>query len=89
MRRIAERLCIGAPSVYKHLPDKAALEAALISAGFEELSERFEAAAAGGGRPLPRERLAAGVEDRAARPLLEATGGYRDAARAAWPSPTG
>jgi AcrR family transcriptional regulator len=110
MRRIADRLGIRAPSIYKHLPDKGALEAALISAGFEELAERFEAAAAGGGdrlaaiadayrdfahrhpalyrlmteRPLPRERLAAGVEERAARPLLEAAGGVQDAARAAW-----
>ena len=35
MRRIAERLGIRAPSIYKHLPDKQALEAAIISVGFE------------------------------------------------------
>ena len=33
MRRIAESLGIRAPSIYKHLPDKDALEAAIISAG--------------------------------------------------------
>ena len=31
MRRVAERVGIRAPSIYKHLPDKQALEAALIS----------------------------------------------------------
>lgn len=35
-------------------------------------------------RPLPRDRLPAGVEDRAARPLLDALGGDPAAARAAW-----
>jgi AcrR family transcriptional regulator len=33
MRRVAERVGIRAPSLYKHLPDKRALEAALISDG--------------------------------------------------------
>jgi AcrR family transcriptional regulator len=41
MRRVAEQLGIRAPSLYKHLPDKRALEAALISAGFEELAATF------------------------------------------------
>src|SRR5688572_1363327 len=98
MRRIAERLGIRAPSLYKHVPDKQALEATIVSAGFEEAAERFEAAVRGApdplaavGRayrafardhphvyelmlagPLARERLAPGVEDRAAAPLLEA-----------------
>jgi AcrR family transcriptional regulator len=44
MRRIADRLGIRAPSLYKHLADKAALEAALISAGFEEQAAIFEEA---------------------------------------------
>jgi hypothetical protein len=35
-------------------------------------------------RPLPRELLVPGVEDRAALPLVEAVGGDVDAARAAW-----
>jgi AcrR family transcriptional regulator len=43
MRKVAERLGIRAPSLYKHVPDKRALEAALMSAAFEEQAERFEA----------------------------------------------
>ena len=104
MRRIADALGIRAPSLYKHLPDKAALEAARIADGFVELAERFEA-----GEPdlegiartyrgfahdhphlyrmmtagrLPRERLPAGVEERAARPVVIAAGGDPDRARA-------
>lgn len=109
MRRLAERLGIRAPSIYKHLPDKQALEAALMSAGFEEAAARFEEAAGGGEplpalgaayrsfarehphlyrlmteRPLPRERLAPGVEERAAAPLVAAVGGDEDLARAVW-----
>ena len=42
MRRLADRLGIKAPSLYKHLPGKPALEAALISDGFLEAAERFE-----------------------------------------------
>ena len=52
MRRLAGSLGIRAPSLYKHLPDKAALEAALIAAGFEALAERFEAAEAEPGDAL-------------------------------------
>jgi AcrR family transcriptional regulator len=44
MRRLADRLGIKAPSLYKHLPGKPALEAALISEAFLEAAERFEAA---------------------------------------------
>jgi AcrR family transcriptional regulator len=47
MRRIAEGLGIRAPSLYKHVPDKAALEAALISDGFAEMADVFGAVAAG------------------------------------------
>lgn len=105
MRRIAERIGIKAPSIYKHLPDKEALEAALISAGFEEWAAVLEAAgddlAALAGayrdharrhphlyrlmteRPLARERLAPGVEERAAAPIVEAVGDP-DGARALW-----
>ena len=54
MRRLAERLGIRAPSLYKHLPDKAALQAAIIATGFEEAAAAFEAAvdgaAEGGGQ---------------------------------------
>jgi AcrR family transcriptional regulator len=104
MRRVAERVGIRAPSIYKHLPDKQALEAALISAGFEEWAEAFKGEtpeAVGRAyrayalahphlyrlmteRPLPRERLSPGVEERAARPIVEAVGGDEHAARAAW-----
>ena len=42
MRRLADKVGIRAPSIYKHLPDKEALEAALISAGFEEWADAFK-----------------------------------------------
>jgi AcrR family transcriptional regulator len=44
MRRIGQRLGIRAPSIYKHLPDKDALKAAIISTGSEEQAALFEAA---------------------------------------------
>lgn len=47
MRRVAERLGIRAPSIYKHLDGKQALEAALVSTAFAELAEAFETALAG------------------------------------------
>jgi AcrR family transcriptional regulator len=109
MRAVAERLGIRAPSIYKHLPDKQALEHAVISAGFEELAVAFqgtaEAVDALGAlaaayrrfarehphlyrlmteRPLRRELLEPGVEERAAAPLLDALGGDEDTARAVW-----
>ena len=46
MRRVADRLGIRAPSIYKHLTDKQALENALISEGFEEQAAAFEQALA-------------------------------------------
>ena len=52
MRKLADRLGIRAPSIYKHLPDKKALEAAIISVGFEEQAAAFEAAVAGSADPL-------------------------------------
>jgi AcrR family transcriptional regulator len=109
MRKLADRLGIRAPSLYEHVPDKQALEAALISLGFEESAELFEAAEhdddplgaiAGAYRdfarrrphlyrlmtekPLARDRLVPGIEDRASAPVLRATGGDVDRARAAW-----
>jgi AcrR family transcriptional regulator len=110
MRAVAQKLGIRAPSLYKHLPDKAALEAAILSAGFAELAEVFEAAVVGGDepfpalavayrdwanahphlyrlmfdRPLPRDRLTPGVEQRAAAAVIQAAGGDRDLARAAF-----
>src|SRR5215211_5010092 len=105
MRRIAGRMGIKAPSLYKHVADKQALEAALISAGFEDLAAAFDAADGLTGvartyrafahdhphvyrlmteRPLDRDRLAPGVEDRAAAAVLAAVNGDEDRARAAW-----
>lgn len=52
MRRIAERLGIRAPSLYKHFPDKESLEAAIISAAFEEQAGVFERAVEDGDDPL-------------------------------------
>ena len=109
MRRVAERLGIRAPSIYKHLPDKQALEAALISAGFAEWADAFEAAARDADdplkaltrayrdyalrhphlyrlmteRPLTRDQLAPGVEERAAAQIVD-TLGDPDSARAMW-----
>jgi AcrR family transcriptional regulator len=52
MRRLADRLGIQAPSIYKHLPDKEALEAAIISVGFESQAEVFAKAVGRAGDPL-------------------------------------
>jgi AcrR family transcriptional regulator len=110
MRRIADRLGIRAPSLYKHLAGKQELEAALISEGFAEWAElahkevrRADDPLIAVGRayrrfarrqphlyrlmterPLPREQLTAGVEERAALPVVDAVGGDPDLARAFW-----
>lgn len=56
MRRIADRLGVRAPSLYKHLPDKAALENAIIATILDEQGriarEHVEAAQAAGDDPL-------------------------------------
>jgi AcrR family transcriptional regulator len=41
MRAIADKLGIQAPSLYKHFPDKGALEAAVVAAGFVEQAAAF------------------------------------------------
>src|ERR1700745_3096479 len=46
MRRVAGRLGVRAPVIYKHFASKSALVAALISVGFEEQAALFEAALA-------------------------------------------
>lgn len=110
MRRVADQIGIRAPSLYKHLPDKAALHVAIVADGLAELAvalEATEAAAPGSldaltvayrrfaldhphlyrlmnDRPLPRAALPAGLEARAAMPVLRALGGDEHAARAAW-----
>jgi len=53
MRRLAERVGIRAPSLYKHFPDKAALEAAVIATGLEDTAVAFEAAVDTAPDPLP------------------------------------
>ena len=52
MRRIAQVLGIRAPSLYKHVPGKDALEVAIVIAGFEEAAAAFEAATDGAAEPL-------------------------------------
>jgi AcrR family transcriptional regulator len=52
MRNLGDRLGIRAPSIYKHFASKDVLEAALISAGFEEQAELFEAALEASDEPI-------------------------------------
>jgi AcrR family transcriptional regulator len=52
MRRLAERVGIRAPSLYKHFPDKAALEAAVLATGFEDAAVAIEAAVETAANPL-------------------------------------
>jgi AcrR family transcriptional regulator len=52
MRWIADRPGIRAPSIYKRLPDKQALEAAIISLGFELQADAVERAVATSDDPL-------------------------------------
>ncbi|NNU27108.1 TetR/AcrR family transcriptional regulator [Isoptericola sediminis] len=47
MRAVADRLGIRAPSLYNHLPDKQALENALVSDGFAELAAALRQALEG------------------------------------------
>jgi AcrR family transcriptional regulator len=110
MRRLATRLGIKAPSLYKHFAGKEQIEAVLISIGFEEQAELFRAALERSSQPivamgeayrafatrnpqlyrlmydraLNRPLLTEGVEEAAASPILEATGGDLDLARAAF-----
>jgi AcrR family transcriptional regulator len=110
MRRLADRLGVRAPVIYKHFASKSALVAALISVGFEEQAALFEAALASSDHPLTamagiyraygrdnpnlyrlmydrdldRPLLLPGSEERAVIPAIQAAGGDRDLARAAW-----
>jgi AcrR family transcriptional regulator len=52
MRMLAKHVGIRAPSIYKHFVSKQALEAALISTGFEEQAALFEAALHESDEPL-------------------------------------
>ena len=110
MRHLADRLGIRAPSLYKHFPNREALEAALISIGFQEQARLLEKALRASENPLAamaaayrtyarrhpamyrlmydrslnRELLIPGAEESAVVPVVQATGGDRDLARAAW-----
>jgi AcrR family transcriptional regulator len=70
MRRLADRLGIRAPSLYKHLPGKAALEAAVIATGLEDLAAVLEAA-------VDRTAGAAAGGTTSAAPLAALTAAYR------------
>jgi AcrR family transcriptional regulator len=99
MRSLADRIGIRAPSLYKHFPDKNAVEVALIEQGMAELGAALRAAVASErpvagllrayraqalanpnlyrlatAGPLPRERLAPGLEDWAGEPFFLAVG---------------
>lgn len=52
MRNLAERIGIRAASIYKHFESKDALEAALISQGFEEQAIAYEAALEASDEPV-------------------------------------
>lgn len=52
MRGIASELGIQAPSLYKHFPDKRALEAAVIAEGLREFGAAMSAALSSGGEPV-------------------------------------
>lgn len=52
MRRLGEAVGIRAPSLYKHFPDKSAVEVALINNVFEQFASTLEAAEANGGNTL-------------------------------------
>jgi AcrR family transcriptional regulator len=52
MRRLADRLGVRAPVIYKYFASKGALVAALISVGFEEQAVLFEAALTSSDHPL-------------------------------------
>jgi AcrR family transcriptional regulator len=89
MRRLAERLGIRAPSLYKHLPDKAALEAAIIATGLEDAAAAFEAAVEGAAEGRVEEAGPAAGEarrDAAGGGGEGASGGAGNGAAAAMPA---
>lgn len=110
MRNLAKRLSMRAPSLYKHFASKESLESRLISIGFEEQAQQFEAALRSSSRPLllmarayrayahdhpglyrlmydrqlNRKLLAPGSEERVVLLVVQAAGGDRHLARAAF-----
>src|SRR3546814_3399518 len=57
MRRLAEEIGIKAPSLYKHLPDKAALEAALVEEALAEVGAALHASLDDAGTLAPVDAL--------------------------------
>ena len=53
MRRLASEIGMRAPSLYKHLPDKAALKAALVEEALAQMGDALHAAAVRPGRRTP------------------------------------
>jgi len=106
IRRLGAALGIRGPSLYKHVPGKAAIEAAVAIEGLSELADAVRSVPATfadvsrayrawavahphlyrllNSYPLDRSRVPPELEDRAAEPLIVATGGDVDLARAAW-----
>jgi AcrR family transcriptional regulator len=107
MRKLADRMGIRAPSLYKHVHDKDDIVAgvqeralldmgrhlsAVTGQGLVALAEAYRSWArahprlyeVATRRPLARDRIASGVEDAAALPLVTAVGGDEHLARALW-----
>ncbi len=111
IRRLGAALGIRGPSLYKHFPDKAAIEDALTVVVLQEQADAvagsaptFAAVADAyrrwamahphahwliNRRSLDRTKLPAGLEARAAAPLVTACAGDLDRARAAWATVVG
>lgn len=64
MRRLAERLSIRAPSLYKHLPGKGSLEALVIESGLFETGDALHRAVSKPGRRTPLASLLATYRSR-------------------------
>jgi len=77
MRRLAGVLGIKAPSLYKHLPDKAALEALVVAAGFAELAAALADAATAADGAAAADKAHRGDAADAARKLTAIAGVYR------------
>jgi AcrR family transcriptional regulator len=77
MRRVAGVLGIKAPSLYKHLPDKAALEALVVAAGFAELAAALADAAAAADEAAAADKAHRGDAADAAGKLTAIAGAYR------------
>ena len=94
MRRLADRLGVRAPVIYKHFASKSALMAALTSSDhpLTAMAEIYRAYGRDNpnlyrlmyDRDLERPLLLPGSEERAVIPVVRAAGGDHDLARAAW-----